>query len=268
MAKNTYIRSVGYDNRYSTWHTLNRNMILFVHSGSGSIVSRERNYPIIPGCLCFVGSNKFYYTLTDNPEKYVRSKLFLSNRELEQVLALFPPQLRMNDRFTPNSMVYAQTNPKDTARLESIFDELSQLGEENCYLDAMNYSRFIELLSELKKNVSDIPFPTAGMVQKAVEYINTHIHEDIGVDNICSQIHVSKYHFCRKFKQLTGYTVMEYILKTRIITSKSLLDAPNLSMSEISENCGFSSQSYFCRVFKEETGMTPLQYRKQRQNPK
>ena len=54
---------------------------------------------------------------------------------------------------------------------------------------------------------------------------------------------------------------MNYILKTRIISAKNLMETTNLTIGQISQRCGFSSQSYFCRVFKEECGMTPLQFR-------
>ena len=49
-------------------------------------------------------------------------------------------------------------------------------------------------------------------------------------------------------------TVMEYILKTRIVLAKGLLISEKIPVSEVSSRCGFSSVSYFCRVFKEETG--------------
>ena len=85
---------------------------------------------------------------------------------------------------------------------------------------------------------------------------------DICIDDICAAINSSKYHFCRQFKKHTGLTVMEYILKTRIILAKTELIKTNLSITEISERLGFSSVSYFCRAFKAESGLTPLQYRK------
>lgn len=262
MNKNLRIRQVGFNSSYKTWHTLNRNMILYIHSGSGSIISRERNYPITPGCLCFVGSNKFYYTLPDDPQMYVRSKVFLSNQELETALALFPEYLHMKERFAPDSMVYAQPGPEAQPRLTAIFDEMQQCAGHEHYHDALLFSSFIRLLVDLNENVTDMPFPTSGMVQRAVEYINSHIHEDIGTDSICSAIHVSKYYFCRKFKQSTGLTVMNYILKTRIISAKNMMENTDLTVGQISQRCGFSSQSYFCRVFKEDSGMTPLQYQK------
>ena len=57
-------------------------------------------------------------------------------------------------------------------------------------------------------------------------------------------------------------TVMEYILKTRIVMAQGMLRKERLSVTEISNRCGFSSISYFSRVFRQDTGMTPLQYKK------
>lgn len=262
MNVNVRIRQVGFNNRYNTWHTLNRNMILFIHSGSGSIVDRNRNYPITPGSLCFVGSNRFYYTLPDHPETYVRSKIFLSNQELEQVLSLFPESLQMKERYNPNSMVYAQTNAETAGKIDSLFQQLMQYEDKDYYHNALLTSDYIQLLVHLNENATDTVYPDVGMIQKAIAYINSHIHENIRIDHICTNVHVSKYYFCKKFKQSTGLTVMDYMLKTRIISAKNMLENTEMTIGEISGRCGFSSQSYFCRVFKEESGMTPLQYQK------
>lgn len=262
MRKNVRIHDTGFNNRYNTWHTLNRNMIMFVHSGSGSIVDREQNYPLAPGCLCFVGSNRFYYTLPDLPEKYDRSKVFLSNAELDRVLELFPEALRVKERFTPNSLVYAQVPPQAVRQIDAIFDDLALFADREYYHDALVTSHYIKLLILLNEYATDTVFPVFGMVQKATEYINAHIHEHLTMDEICSVLHVSKYYFCKKFKQSTGLTVMNYILMTRIISAKNMLENSDMAIGEISSRCGFSSQSYFCRVFKDESGMTPLQYQK------
>lgn len=101
MYKELRIKQTGFNNRYNSWHTLNQNMILYVHSGKGSIFHREGCYPLVSGCICFVGANKLYYTLPDDPAEYTRSKLFLSDRELEAVLRLFPEELEMGNGFSP-----------------------------------------------------------------------------------------------------------------------------------------------------------------------
>ena len=107
-----------------------------------------------------------------------------------------------------------------------------------------------------------------GFMAAAMEYIHNHIESDLTLDGICRAAHVSKYHFCRKFKQITGITVMDYILKTRLLSAKQLLAKTKRSVSEISEDCGFSSISYFCRIFREKEGRSPLEYRKTLENKK
>lgn len=262
MNTNILLRQTGFSSRFKTWHTLNRNMFLYIHTGSGSIISKEQTYPIQPGSLCFVGSNKFYYTLPDTPSEYNRSKLFLSNEELDALLPLFPDFLCMKQQFSSNSIVYTQTDGDVALHIEKLLTDLEAYKERTQYHNALRISICIELLILLNENASNTVFPTRGIVQKAVEYINNHIHEDIRIDSICEAIHVSKFYFCKKFKESTGITVMNYILNTRIVTAKHLLEDTDLPISQISEKCGFSSHSYFCQIFKKTFGMTPRQYKK------
>lgn len=262
MKQNLRVRSRGYDERYKSWHTLHRNMLLYIHQGTGSIVSKEKNYPIAPHALCFVGSDTFYYTLPDMREPYERSKLFLSDEELSKILSLIGGAIAEEKRFSSRGILYAQLNEEAAKEAERLFDRLGAHEGEECLQNAFLLSAYIRLLADLFENAVDTAFPNEDMVQKAVEYVNKHISEEITIDGICAAIHVSKYYFCRKFKEHTGLTVMNYILKTRIVSAKNMLEDPKHTMSEVSEQCGFSSQSYFSRVFKEEAGLTPLQYRK------
>jgi AraC-like DNA-binding protein len=59
-----------------------------------------------------------------------------------------------------------------------------------------------------------------------------------------------------------GMTVMEYVLATRIAEAKTLLLSEDLSISQISDRCGFSSVSFFCQVFKAKEGITAKKFRK------
>lgn len=262
MHKELRLKQTGFNNRYNTWHTLNQNMILYVHSGNGSIFHREGSYPLVPGCICFVGANRLYYTLPDDPAEYTRSKLLLSDRELETILSLFPKELEMGERFCSGNIVYACLKGESAARAESIFTGLEGYMDRPDYLQAMCMAAGTQLLVTLNENATNRTFPAAGMVQRGIEYINAHLHEEISIDDICRHIPISKYYFCKRFKQVTGQTVMRYILKVRIDTAKNMLENTDLSVGQISERCGFSSQSYFCRVFKEELGITPLQHQK------
>ena len=257
-----YIHQIGIDAYYKTWHTSGRSMIMYMHSDGGSIVSAKQNYPIKKGGLCFIGGNHFHYTLPDDPSSYDRSKIFLSIDALEQLLKLFPEELHMPEEFGPNALVYTQLGPEDQQLAEQILDTICRYQEDPRYLEPILKSCYMSLLVSLHKNQIMFTATSSDIIQKAVEYINQHIAENICMDEICREIHISKYHFCRKFKKVTGFTVMDYVLKTRIVIAKSILSDTDLPISEVSNQCGFGSTSYFCRIFKESTGLTPSQYRK------
>lgn len=263
MNKNMYIHQIGKDSHYKIWHTTGKSMIIYMHTSGGSIVSTQQNYPIQKGGLCFIGGNHFHHTMPDDPAKYDRSKIFLRTEELEQLLKLFPAELQMQTIFNPNALVYTQLTPEEQEFVEKIWDNMSQYAHDAHYLDPVLKSGYMSLLVYLRKNKTHIISAPSSPIQKAVEYINRHVTENLDLDSICRDIHISKYYFCRQFKKITGFTVMEYVLKTRVVTAQRMLIDTALSISEISSLCGFCSISYFCRVFKEETQKTPLQFRRE-----
>lgn len=258
-------RQVGLDDHYKVWHKSEKNMFLLIHGGKGSIVSRDKNYPVGKGTLCFVGKNKYHYTFPDVPEQYIRSKFFVSSEELEKTVKLLSPYQELQNILNEHQITIGLLDLHHLRRAEDIFEELSRLHSDSAHFQAKSYSAILDLSVLLSQNISEKPTYNFDNIQIAVEYINCHITEDIRIDQICAACHMSKYHFCRIFKQKTGVTVMEYILKTRIVMAKELLGEANLSITEISEACGFSSISYFSRAFKNETGVSPLQYKKRTQ---
>ena len=262
MKDSNYIHQIGIDPYYKTWHASGRSMIMYMRTDGGSIVSTQQNYPIQKGALCFIGGNHFHYTLPDDPQNYDRSKLFLSPEDLDKLLSLFPKELDMPTVFNANALVYTQLDTAEQQYVEQILDNIQRYTHNRHYLDSVLKSGYMALLVYLHKNQLQVKTTHGDMIQKAVEYINQHITENISMDDICREIHISKYHFSRQFKKVTGFTVMDYVLKTRIVAAKNMLTDTAFPISEISSRCGFSSTSYFCRVFKEHTGLSPLQYRK------
>lgn len=252
-------RELGKDPMYKIWHASKNAMFIYMNSDGGSIVCSEKAYPIWEGVLCFVGADKYHYTMPDIPEKYERSKLFIAADIFDEILKIL--SVNSND-FSSGSFVYALIDESERTKVEEIFRKIKACEQDKTYGKWILTSGIIELLILLNKySLENIP-AVSGPVNRAVEYINNNIERNITIDEICSEIHMSKYHFCRQFKKATSTTVMNYILKTRIVMAKNMLSNDNLSITEISNRCGFSSVSYFSRVFKEETGKSPLKYKK------
>lgn len=253
----------GVDSKYRVWHILEeKNMLMYIHHGDGVIVLGDKNFPISDGVLFFLGKRKHHYTMPETKELYERSKIFISSADFDRVLNNLPDSVLWKKTFTSDSFVYAVIPENERAIVESLYDEIQKYDSDRNYSDIIFVCNVLKLLFYLHKNIIQNVSLSYGSIYKAIAYINENIFEDITVDSICAVVHMSKYHFCRIFKKHTGQTVMRYILKTRIVLAQTMLRKDNLTVSEVSSRCGFSSVSYFCRVFKEEIGVSPLKYKK------
>ncbi len=256
MKLKTFYRTLGKDKYFKIWHASAEHMLIYMESEGGCIVCNEKTYPIQKGVLCFVGAGKYHYTMPDEPQKYMRSKIFIPPQIFKRWLSALQDASAVSV-FAENAFVYAEIEAEKRDAVREIF---KQLAEEKCTEPEL-LSGVMKLLALCKADSREVSYAPAGFMDRAIEYINRNIHVPLDIDAICAAIHISKFYFCREFKKQTGLTVMNYILKTRIILSQSMLKDRDVSVSEVSEKCGFSSVSYFCRVFKNHLGISPLQYR-------
>ncbi|MCQ6257753.1 helix-turn-helix domain-containing protein [Pseudomonas sp. Q11] len=96
---------------------------------------------------------------------------------------------------------------------------------------------------------------------KVAEYINRRISSSIHVGELASIAAQSHFHFTRTFKARTGQSPHAYILEHRVRRAEYMLAESTLGLAQISQECGFSSQSHFSTAFKQHIGITPGQYR-------
>ena len=100
-------------------------------------------------------------------------------------------------------------------------------------------------------------------VEDSIDFMNKHIFEKITVNEISEAIGVCGYHYIRLFKQVTGVTPMNYLLKLKTTKAAELLKVTSMSISEIAEKLHFSSDAHFSRTFKRHMIYTPSIYRRQ-----
>ena len=102
---------------------------------------------------------------------------------------------------------------------------------------------------------------TAPLARRINRVIMSHIYEKITPTDISNILGMNCSYLCRHFKQQTGKTISAYVNEIKINEAKSLLESTELSIVDISERLGYSSQNYFQTIFKEVSGMTPWAYR-------
>ena len=98
---------------------------------------------------------------------------------------------------------------------------------------------------------------------KIERYIEEHLSENIGLDEICNEFYLSKNAAYRLFRNEFHSTVNDFIIQKRLKRSQELLQSqPDLNITQVSYLCGFRDYNYFIRVFKKQFGKTPMQFRK------
>lgn len=99
-------------------------------------------------------------------------------------------------------------------------------------------------------------------VNRAMDYIEKHLNEEITLDKIARVACFSPFHFHRIFTSLTNETLNSFIQRMRIEkAAQRLKNEENLSITEIAYNCGFTSGSHFSRTFRKHFGLTAKEFR-------
>lgn len=90
-------------------------------------------------------------------------------------------------------------------------------------------------------------------------YIHTHYSEDLSLESLSRQFYISTYYLSHQFKEITGFTITNYIQMTRIRNAQQMLLSGDSKITEIATACGFNSFSQFNRVFHKLCGVSPSQ---------
>lgn len=103
------------------------------------------------------------------------------------------------------------------------------------------------------------------VVNKAMEYIKSHVYDDFNLDEICEYVHVSKYHFIRIFKKRMGVTPNQYYIQAKLFVAKQMLKQ-NEEEKNVAAELNFTDQSYLCNVFKKRMGISMKEFKENYQN--
>ena len=98
------------------------------------------------------------------------------------------------------------------------------------------------------------------LYQNLLWYIEEHLGEELSLEKLASVFFLSKYHIAHVFKENTGVSVCQYILKKRLLACKEAM-AGEENLTQLCRRLGFQDYSCFYRAFRREFGMSPREYR-------
>ena len=94
-------------------------------------------------------------------------------------------------------------------------------------------------------------------VEPALRRIREGYAAPITLDELAALCNISKCHFCRMFRKVTGQSAMRYLTEYRLKIADLMLSGSGDSIGTIAEQCGFPEQTYFCQCYKAHFGISP-----------
>ncbi|MFD0716428.1 helix-turn-helix domain-containing protein [Paenibacillus sp. GCM10027626] len=152
---------------------------------------------------------------------------------------------------------------EDGTVLHILQQMMGELGSKEPYYDLNLHGLLCQLIVAAgRKMKRPAERETSEKVSYAQKYMEQYCTEKIDLFQLARHLGYSYDHFRHFFKEQSGYSPMQYIIRNRIQLAKQLLAQTEQSATEIALECGFSNPPQFSMMFKKDTGLTPVAYRK------
>ena len=128
--------------------------------------------------------------------------------------------------------------------------------------DLLSRAQMLQLLVMLGRGLNDdgssyAPSEHCNEKTAAIlEYLNTHLTEDISIDALADTFYLSKYYMMRLFRAETGFTIHGYLTDKRLRVARDLI-ARGMRTTDACYQCGYHDYSAFSRAYKNRFQVSP-----------
>lgn len=233
----------------------------------------DRTYLINEGGLVLLDKGQIHKTTAASKPYHDRILIELDEEPFNSFL-ISTLGTSLTEFFSSHRGVY-QLDSSMQAKFESLLLEISdELKEKRLQFSSLAMMKLSSLLIYImrqnlkEKNTSNFSSNLANTskhnkVSEVASFIVDNPADAISLANLADRFFINKSYLSRIFKEVTGFTVNEYINIHRIKKAQELLLTTNYSISEISAMVGYESITYFERVFRKYMRTSPLKYRKE-----
>ena len=215
-----------------------------------------------PGAHSFVPAGSAYKWMTEGPIDFMH--LYFDQKTIDRFVT---SSFDRDPRGAQLRECLGESEPLIGSLTAAILAEVSsEDGVQQAYLDDLMHLLMFQLLRRYS-DVASIAMPGQHVLaphrlRLAIDFIESHLAQQIGVADIAAAAGMSAFHFSRAFRLTTGAPPYAYLLDRRIAAAKHWLTRPDASLATIARDCGFSSPSQFSRMFKATTGVNPSSFRR------
>ena len=242
--------------------------MVYVDSGEVEIYADNKEYHLRQGSAIFHKPNEFHSIKSYNESSNVfvitfvtssKAMNFFKNRRMTVPVK---QRRHISEIIQEYSETYYPMQPTDTGlRLK----ENPPIGGQQMIKTHLEQLLIMLIRSETDTRNMQV-FPSKEdtenrVVSEILEIVDENIYERLSVNSICESLSYSRSYVSKVFKNATGYSPLEYILKKKIREAKKLIRDDKYSFTQISEILAFDNSHYFSTVFKRVTNMSPSEYK-------
>ncbi|MFB7640285.1 AraC family transcriptional regulator, partial [Peribacillus butanolivorans] len=99
-------------------------------------------------------------------------------------------------------------------------------------------------------------------IQKAINYMEEHLLDDLTIECISRQANASAFHFQRTFTILTDISVGEYVRRRRLTLAAQEISRTNCKIIDLAYKYGYDTPEAFSKAFRRQHGVSPSEARK------
>jgi len=173
--------------------------------------------------------------------------------------------------FPPISIIRDETLQQESW-LKSILSQLSAeyLSQQPGAQLAVNKLTEVLMVELIRMNFGQNEQSTLmrALADRHISESLSHLHNNLSqawtLENLAKEVGLSRAGFAKRFKELVGLSMFDYLTQLRMQRAKELLTDTNQSLFEVANQIGYESDLAFNRTFKKRTGVTPTVYRKNR----
>lgn len=236
----------------------------FIYTQKGDLTFKigEKLYEIHDGEILFYPANVPHTIVSFKKRKWkVCFTTFTCESEKMSALEgrVFTPDAKLDDKI--NSLFSFGSgffrNPARDDKVRGMFCD----ADENTLFKIK--SEFESILSDLyAMSTKNTAARKNTLFTAAVEYMREHMGEPISLTSLALELCVSVSTLKKVFQKESGGGVTKYYIDMKLLAAKEMLCNSELSVGEIAEKLGFSSQFYFSELFKSRYSHSPTAYRK------
>ncbi|MGO4542730.1 helix-turn-helix domain-containing protein [Paenibacillus sp. 2TAB19] len=253
------------------WHQCTE--ILFVHQGVGYIIVNQRTYELRRGMLFVFQPFQLHKIFADvaQDKPFERTILYVDPSQTEEALRPFPKRHALFHKLWKDQGIRTVFDmQEETGRLEALFESYGLLEARSREYDQEEITLLLLQLMGSIASVRDEEEMQASVhsferkprySEQMMQWIEAHYAEEVTLERLAEQLHLSKYYISRVFHEETGSQITEYLTARRIKQACRLLQTTVYSVERIGIDVGYPNVSYFINMFKRVVGTTPLKYR-------